>query len=302
MRIFVFASMLAALASGSFAEDGIVIRQYPGMPADGKFEGVKIVAQVKGQRFEEIRKDVESAVALLGNDRTWSNVGPDAAYLSAEITLGPNKYTLDSWYPLEHTDPKIAVSENLGLVPVSGPKEKKDYEDKNSDMYKQLVSIFDIAMKISTDHPHDNAPLGNINHQETGAAEVKINEGYVRSKACELEGDILYDEGAYTLNKDHIALLNKLAIILNKQKVYVKIIGYAIPNKDNPDKREYINLSNLELGMKRALLVAKCLVDAGVNETNIQIESMGAAGAVVCKYGRVEIYFGANPSKEYLRN
>lgn len=148
-----------ALENLTVAEDRIVVTRVSGGPpllsADGRpvEPSRTVVADLRGARFEAVRKDVEAALALLGKDRTWWDVGPDASFLSAEITLGTNRYTLNSWFPLERDNPRIAVSENRGMVAVSGTGEKGRIEGGNGERYRTLTGIFEKALAVGAKPP-----------------------------------------------------------------------------------------------------------------------------------------------------
>lgn len=141
-----------ALVNLAVAGDRLVVTRVSGGPpllsADGRpvQPSRAVVADLRGARFEAVRKDVEAAVALLGKERTWWDVGPDASFLSAEITLGTNRYTLNSWFPLERDNPRIAVSENRGMVAVSDAGEKRRIEGGNGARYRTLTCLFEKAL------------------------------------------------------------------------------------------------------------------------------------------------------------
>lgn len=97
------------------AADFVTITYMPGHPVPEVTNTKRVLARVEGRQFEAVRKDVEKIAASLGPNATWSNWGPDAAYLSAEISLGGKKYTIDSWYPLHKDDGTIAVLEKPGV-------------------------------------------------------------------------------------------------------------------------------------------------------------------------------------------
>jgi hypothetical protein len=145
--------LLLGLAIASEAADSVTIMHMPGN-APGVTYGKRVLARVDGRQFEAIRKDVEKIAASIGTRPAWSDWGPDAEYLSAEINLGGKKYTIDSWYPLHKDDETIAVSEKRGLVSVSGKKEKERIEGQNSERYRTLVGIFDVCGRTSPRPAH----------------------------------------------------------------------------------------------------------------------------------------------------
>ena len=157
MKTAIALAVFLVLTGAAYAEDGIRIvliqsGRLPRLPMPSP-EGVtsapkpKLVAEVKGAEFDAMRGEVEDAVRLLEKDKTWWDIGPDAVYMSAKITLGETKYTLNSWFPLYRDNPKIAVSETRGLVAVSEKAKKDTIEARNSKKYKKLVGIFDKVMK-----------------------------------------------------------------------------------------------------------------------------------------------------------
>ena len=159
MKIATVLLMSLVLMDVVYAADGIRILhiQNPRLPMPSEESGAsiakpKLVAEVKGAEFDAMRKEVEDTVKLLENKRTWWDLGPDASYMSAKITIGKMEYTLNSWFPLYRNNPKIAVSETRGLVVVSGKAKKDKIEDENSRKYKKLVGIFDKAMKRNPEY------------------------------------------------------------------------------------------------------------------------------------------------------
>lgn len=163
MKITIALAVFLVLTSVAYAEDGIRIvlvesGRLPHLPmpspeARTSAPKPKLVAELKGAEFDAMRGEVEDAVRLLEKDQTWWDIGPDAVYMSAKITLGEMEYTLNSWFPLYRDNPKIAVSETRGLVAVSGKVKKDTIEAGNSKKYKKLVGIFDKAMKREPEQP-----------------------------------------------------------------------------------------------------------------------------------------------------
>lgn len=142
-----FIAIFAMFVTIAHGDDSVTISHISGGMNPNATNSV--LATVKGQAFENIRKNVESIVRLLGTQAGWSDYGPDASHLSAEIVIGGKTYTINSWYPLNRQDDTIAVSEKWGLVSVSGKAEKSKIESQNSERYRTLVSIFDLYKKMN---------------------------------------------------------------------------------------------------------------------------------------------------------
>lgn len=131
--------LLAVTAHGG---DSVTIVRVPGM---GAGTTNTVLARIDGQEFENIRKDIEKITGMLGTNTVWSSFGPDVSYLSAEINLAGKKYTIRSWHPIHKDKETIAVSEEWGLMAVSGREEKAKIEGQNTERYRTLVSVFDLC-------------------------------------------------------------------------------------------------------------------------------------------------------------
>jgi hypothetical protein len=141
IAIFFFVSLLTT-------EDSITFTIKGGRPLPGETASEPKITKISGKDFESLRPDVEKIVKLLGDQKVWTDLGPDARYMSAVIKLGDKEYTLNSWHPLHRDKPLIAVSEKNGLVLVSSREEKEKVESKNSERYRTLVSIFNYGPNI----------------------------------------------------------------------------------------------------------------------------------------------------------
>ena len=182
--------------------------------------------------------------------------------------------------------------------------------------YRHVALFAATTLLLTASFAQEDANSGDASKsldKSQHANEVDIDRQSVikgNKDSCELSGDLYFDVGSITLSKDCIEMLKaKLAPILVKEKVYLKIVGCARRNENNPDARENVEYSNLELGMHRALYVAKVLVDAGVEESMIHIESTGSAhpsfsanSSKMKSKGFVEIYVKWSPFVEYSRD
>ena len=139
--IFSFASLLAA-------EDSLTFKIKGGRPLPGINTPDVPPQVITGKEFEKLRPEVEKIIKLLGNQTVWTDLGPDARYMSAEIKLGDKVYNINSWQPLHMDSPKFAVSEKRGLVSVSSEEEKKKIESENSEKYRAILSIFQHARLV----------------------------------------------------------------------------------------------------------------------------------------------------------
>ena len=104
---------------------------------------------IAGSDFKALQKDVEEVIQLLGGKTEWSDFGPDAGYISAEIHYGKIRYVMNSWYPVFRDGPNVAVSGTRGLVSASGLAEKQEIENGNSQKYQTIMRLFEKAEAIS---------------------------------------------------------------------------------------------------------------------------------------------------------
>jgi hypothetical protein len=138
----------------AMAEDHLVMIRYSGPPAPGRpADSVAVRYTISGEKFGRLHKDVEAVVQLLGINTVWWDVAPDASWESLEIHLGAKQYVINSWYPLFRDNEKLAVSETLGLVAVSGAEEKQRVENGNSVRYRTIVGLFDKVQSVVRSGP-----------------------------------------------------------------------------------------------------------------------------------------------------
>lgn len=146
--IFVFLLILVALPV--HADSLRFTRISGGPPLPGLSDTKVDLGIIQDEQFKKIKEQIQTIVAALvkherwiSKEAVWSDIGPDAGYISAVIDLDGKIYTINSWYPLEKQTPTTAVSETQGLVSVKSKNEKQEVEARNSRTYQQIVSIFD---------------------------------------------------------------------------------------------------------------------------------------------------------------
>jgi len=129
----------------------MVITYVSGMPVPGQksTNALAKTIMLADPEFKGIKKDVEEVIQLLGEKTEWSDFGPDAGYVSAEIYYGNKRYVIRSWYPIFRDEPNVAVSETRGLVTASGLAEKQEIEEANSQKYQTIVRLLEKAETIS---------------------------------------------------------------------------------------------------------------------------------------------------------
>jgi len=172
MNLLVVCLWLLALASPLVAEDRLTITRKGGFPTV-RMKGTNsapVATVINGPRFKALQKDIEEVIRLMGDKTEWWEVGPDAAYDSAEIHLGNKRYVVNSWHPVFRMNPRVAVSETQGLVPVSGVAEKQKIEKGNSGKYRTIVALFDKAQNALQGVPADGEPFRPETNQNSGAA------------------------------------------------------------------------------------------------------------------------------------
>lgn len=98
---------------------------------------------ISGPEFSEYETIVQKLVAALGKTREISDIGPDATYIRADIEYRGKKYRINSWYPVNRMNPKIAFSEKYGMVFVASAEEKARIEAANSKRYKGMHKFWD---------------------------------------------------------------------------------------------------------------------------------------------------------------
>jgi hypothetical protein len=148
MTNFYLIPLLVVFTIGAIAEDSITLKEVKGRPIPGQSETTPRVISITGPEFQLLKADIQEAIILLGSTTQWTDYGPDAAFLSMNISYGNKTYILNSWHPLHKDNPKIAVSETRGLVSVSNLTEKEKIESGNSKKYQTLVTLFDKVIKI----------------------------------------------------------------------------------------------------------------------------------------------------------
>jgi len=159
MRNYIVLFTFLWLVGSSSAADRVVVTQVSSAHVPKGTNASPSTTTLSGPDFKKIEENVKAVISLLGNKTEWWDVGPDASYVSAEIHYRDKRYVLNSWYPLFHDKTKIAVSETQGLVPVSGPEEKKWVEGANSKQYQELVGFLEmINIPKQTAAPNDPSP------------------------------------------------------------------------------------------------------------------------------------------------
>jgi hypothetical protein len=146
--------LLLTLAVPTAKVDGLrFTRITGGPPLSGVSDARTDLGVIQGKDFEKIRAQVQKIINQLvkhggwmPDKALWWDVGPDAGYVSAVVRMDGKTYTINSWYPLHRQSSNTAVSET-GLVDVKSMSEKQKVEAKNSEAYKQIVSIFDFIPK-----------------------------------------------------------------------------------------------------------------------------------------------------------
>ena len=104
-----------------------------------------VLAEIKGTNVNAFLPRVKEIVRLIGAERVWWDVPPDAAYVSVVVQWNDQTYTLNSCFPLYTDKATIAVTD-VGLVAVSSRRDKIAREERNSERYKALVHFMDAVL------------------------------------------------------------------------------------------------------------------------------------------------------------
>jgi hypothetical protein len=135
----------------AFAEDRITAVRIQGGPPlidkDGKVMAPEktVLSEIKGTNFVAFIPHVKTIVPLIGGEKIWWDVPPDAAYVSVVVQWNDQAYTLNSCFPLYKDKATIAVTD-VGLVAVSSRRDKIAREERNSEPYKALVHFMDAVL------------------------------------------------------------------------------------------------------------------------------------------------------------
>jgi flagellar motor protein MotB len=96
-------------------------------------------------------------------------------------------------------------------------------------------------------------------------------------KGWELEGDFFFRSGSDDVSKEGVESLKKLGNVLTSQGVFLRIVGHTDNDPIHRSLKENPTGMNLQLGARRAVSVAHILKEAGVEETKMQVVSLGEA-------------------------
>jgi hypothetical protein len=136
----------AGHAGGEGGVDEVIIARTEGLPGPKGPAPAARKFVVKGRDLARIRKPVAALVMILSDEDPWTDIGPDAPALAAEIRFQGKIYHVASWYPIYRDNPKIAVSDNRGLVSVTSPEEKAQIEAGNNADYKTMEAFWDAVL------------------------------------------------------------------------------------------------------------------------------------------------------------
>jgi hypothetical protein len=149
-RLAVLAGLLCVFANSGHCEqpstDAIVIHFVRGRSNPDSARTQTIDRTITGGELVKIESALNTLLASMSDQTKWWDVGPDAAYVAADIHYRGKEYGVYSWYPLYRGHPKIAVSERRGLVFVSSPAKKNAVELENSQRYRTLVAFWDAVL------------------------------------------------------------------------------------------------------------------------------------------------------------
>jgi len=115
--------------------------------------------------------------------------------------------------------------------------------------------------------------------------------------------DMLFRPGSDDISKEGAERLRKVADVINRERMYVRIVGHTDNDPIKRSLKENPTGMNLQLGARRAVAVAEQLKKEGVDEHRMHVVSMGESAPIAPndtkenkrRNRRVDIYFSDKP-------